>query len=229
MSRLLSGGFLPYVGPYVLFLVLVELEAPLIARVAAPFTLLAFHAWRGDYPELSGFRPSWLDAGFGLGLAILWLAPYVFVRSLPWPEPGPPFDPGQWGPERAPLLLAVRLAGFALVTPFVEELFVRSFLLRWIDVFDRSGDFRAVPIGHFAWRSFVLTSLYFMGSHVPWEWWVALPTGVLFNLWLYYRRHLGATILAHAVTNACLWVAVVFGGDAVRALSEHRLDPWIFL
>ena len=227
--RLLSKAWLPYLGPYISFLALVELGAPLGARVAVPMVLLVLHLWRGDYPELHGYRPSWLDVGFGLALAALWLAPYVVFASLPWPAPDPGFDPEQWGSERASLALGVRLIGFAGVTPFVEELFVRSFLLRWLDVFDRGDDFREVPIGRFAWRSFVLTSLYFMGSHVYWEWWVALPTGILFNLWLYARRHLGATILAHAVTNASLWAAVVFGSGAIRGLSGGRLDPWIFL
>jgi len=106
---------------------------------------------------------------------------------------------------------------------------VRSFLLRFLDVFDRDGDFRAVPIGRFAWRSFLLTALYFGFSHRSWEWAVAFPTGVLFNLWLYRRRHLGSVILAHAVTNAAIWASVVFAPEQWTTRGGATLDPWIFL
>ena len=35
-----------------------------------------------------------------------------------------------------------------------------------------------------------MTLAWFTLSHVPWEWWVAAPTGALFNLWLYRRGRL---------------------------------------
>jgi hypothetical protein len=38
---------------------------------------------------------------------------------------------------------------------------------------------------------------------------------VLFNLWLYQRRHLGAVIVAHAAANAAIWLAVVLGPDSL--------------
>ena len=43
-----------------------------------------------------------------------------------------------------------------------------------------------------------------------------LVAGVIFNLWLYRRRHLGAVIVAHAAANASLWLAVVLGPESVR-------------
>jgi CAAX prenyl protease-like protein len=115
------------------------------------------------------------------------------------------------------------------VTPFIEELFVRSFLIRYLDVFDRGGHFREVPVGRFAWRSFLLTSLYFGFSHRPWEWPVAFPTGVLLNLWLYRRGQLGSVILAHAVANGAIWAVVVLGPGSLATRGGAALDPWIFL
>ena len=38
----------------------------------------------------------------------------------------------------------------------------------------------------------------------------SLITGVILNLWLYYRGNIGATILAHAAANATIYVLVVF-------------------
>jgi CAAX prenyl protease-like protein len=234
LTRRSSLDFAPYLAPYALFLVLVTLGAPLALRVAAPGALLALFAWRGSFPELRGYRvrsPGALADGlFGLAIAVLWVGPYLALDALPRPAPGEGFDPSApFGESGRSLALAVRLVGFAGVTPFVEELFVRSFLIRYVDVFDRGGDFRELPIGRFAWRSFLVTSLYFALSHARWEWPVALATGVLFNLWLYRRRSLGALVLAHAVANAAIWAAVVSAPEGLATLGGRPLDPWIFL
>lgn len=211
-------------APYALFLVLVEIGARLPEgaaawllplRVAAPAALIAGFAWRGAYPELRGFRPGralLADVAVGLGVVALWVAPFLLFQGLPR---GEAFDPEALGPQQRDLVLALRFAGFALVTPFVEELFVRSFLLRLVDVlWEGRGDFRDVPIGRFRWPSFAITTVWFTLTHVPWEWIVAAPTGAILTLWLYRRRHMGAPIVAHAVTNAALFALVVFGpGD----------------
>jgi CAAX prenyl protease-like protein len=213
-----TQGWSPYLLPYGGFLVLAHFGAPLPLKVALPLGLFGFYALRGSYPELAGYRPgvSGLagDVLFGVALAALWMGPYLLLPALPRPEPGAPL---------AGFDLGLRLLGFAGVTPFVEELFVRSFLLRYVDVFDKEVHFLEVPIGRFAWRSFVVTSLYFALSHLPWEWAVALPTGVLLNLWLYQRRHLCSVVVAHAVANASIWLAVVLGPGAADG------SLWFFL
>ena len=53
--------------------------------------------------------------------------------------------------------------------------------------------------------------VWFVLSHAQWEWGVAAVAGVLFNLWLYRRRQLGAVIVAHAVANGAIWAWVVLG------------------
>jgi CAAX prenyl protease-like protein len=215
---LLPAGSAAYVAPYAVFLVLVELQAragaaaPLafVARVAAPALLLAWFWRRGAYAELRSYRAdarTLLDLAAGAAIAALWVAPYLLWPSLPR---GEPFDAELLGEGRRALTLGVRAIGFALVTPFVEELFVRSFLMRFADVFER-GDFRSVPIARFSVRSFVATVLWFTFTHALWEWWVALPVGIAFNAWLYWRRELGACVVAHAAANASIWALVVLG------------------
>jgi hypothetical protein len=208
------------------FLALVETSARIpaaapalfVLRIFAPAALLVWFWRRGAYVELRGYRPGLgtvADTLAGLAIAALWAGPYVLWPAL---ARGEPFDPALLGEERRTLTLALRLAGFALVTPFVEELFVRSFLLRFVETLER-GDFRAVPIARFAWRGFVTTVLWFTLSHAQWEWWVALPAAVAFNAWLYWRGHLMACVVAHAVTNAAIWGLVVLG----------PMDLWEFL
>ena len=215
--RFLPPGSIPYVAPYALFLVLVELQALLPAtapvvfplRVIGTALLLAWYWRRGAYRELLDYRVgagTLLDFAAGCAIAAIWVGPYLLWPSLPR---GAAFDPELLGPDARALMLALRLAGFALVTPFVEELFVRSFLLRFAETYER-GDYRAEPIARFGVRSFVVTVLWFTFTHAPWEWWVAFPAGIAFNLWLYARGHLTACVVAHAVANAAIWALVVF-------------------
>jgi CAAX prenyl protease-like protein len=229
-ERRASSGIWPYLLPYVAFGLVVSAAdlgpkaAMAVAQVALPAGLLLLFAWRGEFPELRGFRPTLLeglaDVALGLAIAAWWLAPFLLGDALPRPGPEARFDTGALG--TAGPTLALRLVGFAGVTPFMEELFVRSFLLRYLDVLDGDGDFRAIPIGRFTWRSFVGTVLWFTVTHQPWEWVVAAPTGIALNLWLYRRRHLGAVVLAHAVANAAIFAFVV-------ARASSNPDLWIFL
>ena len=216
----------PYVAPYGVLVGLAELgnwlpalEVPLLAaRVVLPAALLAL-AWRsGAYAELRAKRGAARlgDVAFGLGIAALWLAPYLLWPDLPR---GDPFDPDRLGAEWRELWLALRLAGFVLVSPLVEELFVRSFLHRVAEVWPHWAAFAQRPVGHANARAFGVTWLWFTLSHLPWEWWVAAPTGALFNLWLYRRGNLRSVWLAHAVANAAIGALVVAG--------PYRL--WAFL
>jgi uncharacterized protein len=219
----------PYLGPYGLFLILVEVGGRVpeelagvlrVLRVALPGLLVLWFARKGRYPELRGYRPGAAglasDVAVGLAIAALWMGPFLLFPALERPDAAEGFDAGIFGPGREGFAYALRLVGFGLVTPFVEELFVRSFLIRLVDVVDTHMDFRRVPMARFAWRSFLVTVAWFTFTHVPWEWPVALVAGVLFNLWLYRRGHIGAVIVAHAVANGALWLAVVLGPDAWR-------------
>ncbi|HEX2486525.1 MAG TPA: CAAX prenyl protease-related protein [Myxococcota bacterium] len=220
----------PYLAPYGLFLMLVEVGARVppetlwvvrVLRVVLPGLLVLHFARRGRYPELAGYRPGAgglaADVAVGVLIAALWMGPYLLFPSLSRPDVSEGFDPAAiYGAGREALGFAVRLAGFAVVTPFVEELFVRSFLHRLVDVVDTHMDFRKVPVAHYTRRGFVTTVAWFTLTHVTWEWPVALVAGVVFNLWLYRRGHIGAVIVAHAAANAAIWLAVVLGPDGWR-------------
>ena len=110
-------------------------------------------------------------------------------------------DEGQllWG------LVIVRWIGAAMLVPVMEELFWRSYLMRWVD----KPDFEAQDPGAVTLRAMLLSSLVFMLAHN--QWLAALVAGMAYA-WLYrYTRTLWAPILAHAVTNGILgaWVVVM--------------------
>jgi CAAX prenyl protease-like protein len=212
------GRLWPYLAPYAVLVGLAELggwlpalAAPLLAaRVLLP-ALLVLAAWRlGAYPELAApqRRAGVPDIAVGLAVAALWLAPYLLWPALPR---GAPFDPDALGPELRPAWLALRVVGFAAVSPLVEELFVRSFLHRAAEAWPAWRRFAGLPVGRAHRAAFAVTVVWFTLTHSPWEWWVALPTGVIFNLWLYRRGSLASVWLAHAVANAAIGVLVTLG------------------
>jgi CAAX prenyl protease-like protein len=230
-------GWWPYVAPYLAFLGTVEVTGRmddlaavgLFLKPAVPGLLMIYFARGGAYPELRG--PS-LDAGLrlldvavGMALAVLWVAPFVFVEAIR-PE-ATPFDPKQLGTDAVALVLGLRMLGYGLVTPFFEEIFIRSFVMRYADVFQQRGDFRDIPLARFTRVSFVTSIVVFTMGHVPWEWWVAVPWVVLTNLWFYYRKDLYAVIVVHAATNASLLVGAWLYGD--RFGGANPISLWLFV
>jgi len=211
-------GWWPYLLPYFAFLALGEVQGRLgpdtaewfrAFRIALTAGLVLFFVRRGAYPELRGYPHGATgiaaDVAVGLVGLALWVLPYLLVPALPRPDPGSGFDPNALGESLRPLVMAVRFAGFAFVTPVMEELFVRSFLLRYADVYDGDGDFRRVPIGRYTARSFWVVMVAFTISHLPWEWPVAVAWCALANLWLYRQKHIVSVIVLHATTNAALF------------------------
>ena len=109
------------------------------------------------------------------------------------------------GPVRI-ILTAVRVAGAVLVVPLMEELFWRSFLLRFLI----DADFESVPLGRFSWASFLITTLLFgLEHHIVLAGMVA---GAIYNIIIYKTRSLVQCVLAHAVTNLALAGDVLYTG-----------------
>jgi hypothetical protein len=214
----MHGRLWPYLAPYLALVALADLGQRLPALEAALFVgrvllpaVLVLAAWRlGAYPELRRARGALgaQDVAVGLAIAALWVAPYLLWPALPR---GEPFDPDLFGATWRPAWLALRLLGFVLVSPLVEELFVRSFLHRAAEAWPAWRDFAGLPVGHAQRLAFGVTLVWFTLSHVPWEWWVAAPTGALFNAWLYRRGRLASVWLAHATANGAIAVLVLLG------------------
>ena len=99
-----------------------------------------------------------------------------------------------------------RIAGAVLVVPLMEELFWRSFLIRYIIV----KDFDTIPIGTFTWASFLTTTMLFGLEH---NYILAgIVAGIFYNILLYRTRSIAQCVLAHAVTNLALAMYVLLTG-----------------
>jgi uncharacterized protein len=234
-----ASGWAPYWVPYISFLLLVELSGRVpdpfvpvlfVLRVIGPFGLFVYFLLRGEYAELRGARwGAWTiaDVAVGLAGAVLWVAPFLLFDLLRPSERG--FDLGQLGPGGEWFAQTLRAIGYVGVTPFVEELFVRSWLLRYVDVAETRKPFQSVPIARFTWRSFLVVTLWFVFSHVPFEWGVMLAWTLLTMAWFYYRKHLAPLVLVHAVTNGAIFAFVACFDRVFRDASGAPISLWFFL
>jgi len=101
-----------------------------------------------------------------------------------------------------------RLAGSALVVPIMEELFWRSFILRYL--IDNS-DFTKIKIGQFTWFSCLAGALLFGLEHNLIL--AGIMAGLAYNLLLYRTKSIVQCIFAHAVTNMALGIYVLGTGE----------------
>jgi CAAX prenyl protease-like protein len=241
MGKTEGHGWWPYIGPYLAFMItgeiglrLPEAAAPamLFLKPGVTAAVLVYFWRRGAYPELRGYRDSvaWWGADFlvGVALAALWVLPYLFFPSIRPADVQTGFNPELLGAGLVPLTLAVRMAGYALVTPVFEELFMRSFVIRMAEVWGQGGDFRNVAIGHYTRASFIAVIVIFTIAHLPWEYWVMVPWAVLSTLWLYHRKHLMAVIVLHGATNGSILLFVIVTGGSIR-VDGGSLPLWFFI
>jgi hypothetical protein len=168
--------------------------------------------WRaGDYPELD-LKPSLLGVAAGLVGFLFWVAPEKLLSGIPMIGEASGFDPGSAGEEWRIPLSAVRMIGAVLVVPIFEELFLRSFLLRFVDATeDNSDDFRDLPIGRYRIVSFLVVVAAMALTHHRW-----IRGGLYSALMcfvLYRSKRMGSVIWAHAITNLLLGTYVLYSGE----------------
>ena len=104
------------------------------------------------------------------------------------------------------LLIFSRLFGAALVVPIMEELFWRSFMLRYVI----TADFTTVRIGTFTMTSFLIGSVLFGLEHNLIL--AGIMAGIAYSGLLYWTKSIYQCILAHAVTNLVLGIYVLQTG-----------------
>ena len=165
---------------------------------------LLVYFW-SSYQELQ--RPIFTDAkdaGLGIGVGVVVYVLWVRM-DWAWAIQGEltgynPFEEGNgigWG------LAAVRILGASIVVPLMEELFWRSFLIRWVV----NPDFEKVTFGTFTLGSFAATVVLFGLEHNLWL--AGMMAGVAYNCLYYQTRRLWPCVVAHATTNFILGIHVM--------------------
>jgi CAAX prenyl protease-like protein len=196
-------------GVFVGFLVLASLvpePSPWLPVVRAVVVALMLAWFWADYRELrEGARvplAHWAAAvAVGAAVFIAWIG-----IDWEWAVVSRPdgFDPR--GPDGSLMwaLALSRLAGLALVVPVAEELFWRSFLLRWIE----RQDFLKVSPQQVGWGALLITTALFALEHNRWL--AGAIAGAAYGLVYMRSGNLWVPIASHAVTNALLgaWILV---------------------
>ena len=154
--------------------------------------------------ELERPRMLWFGLAIGLVVFLIWIAPQAFLRFIPRTDG---FNPNRFVGQPALFWFTVgfRFLRLVVIVPLVEEIFWRGFLLRYL--IDEKFD--AVPIGTFAWVSFVTVTLAFALAHSMPDWPAAIITGALYNLVVYRTKSLATCVATHALTNLLLGVWIM--------------------
>ncbi len=164
---------------------------------------------RHEYGELfAQTRPNRSEALWAIGVGLVVFALWVQLDA-PWMRLGDPaagFVPlDDSGALMWPLVIT-RWIGAALLVPVMEELFWRSFLMRWI----QSPQFETVAPQQVGIKAIVLSTFVFVLAHTLW---LGAAIAGLAYAWLYVRTgKLWVPVIAHAVTNGVLGVWVVATG-----------------
>ena len=154
--------------------------------------------------DLTNIPATLLSCGIGLLVFMLWIKMDWTFGTAGVPQGfNPALLPGRNTQISMTLL---RIAGAVLVVPLMEELFWRSFLIRYI--IDKNFD--TVSIGAFTWVSFLLTVVFFGLEHN--FIYAGMMAGIFFNLVLYRTRSIAQCVLSHAVTNLALGIYVIYSG-----------------
>ena len=132
---------------------------------------------------------------------------FAWVRmDWSWAMQGSPssgYNPFMVDGPASYLLTAFRLGGAGIVVPVMEELFWRSFVLRYLI----SPRFEAIPLGTFTPFSFLAVVALFGVEHDLWL--AGMMAGAVYGLLLALTKNLWTCIGAHAITNFALGIHVL--------------------
>jgi CAAX prenyl protease-like protein len=206
-----------YVAPMLMFIGLLLLNA-VLKELGGAFWLRSSEYW--IYPAqtiLCGGLLVWLRREYefhrlrhvafslfiGVIVFVLWISPQQFLGFAGRTEG---FNPDLFSnqPFVYCFTIILRFVRLAVVVPFVEEIFWRGFLLRFLI----DEEFARVQFGTFSWLSFIVVTIAFGFSHSARDWVAALVTGAIYNGVAYRTKSLSSCVATHAVTNLLLglWI-----------------------
>ncbi|AVR95969.1 CAAX prenyl protease-related protein [Pseudoduganella armeniaca] len=215
-ARASTARILPF-ATYMAFIAIADLLGRLgvsadqmrwLYPVKAAAVVLVLLAYRRHYSELAwrAMRGRQVAQAVIVGIVVLvlWLslnASWMQIGESAGYDPTGPDGRIDW------LLVACRIAGAALVVPVMEELFWRSFLMRWLE----RHDFLHVYPASVGLIPVAATVVLFGFEHNLW--FAGIVAGIAYSL-LYMRSgNLWSAIVAHATTNGLLgaWVVATAG------------------
>ena len=211
--------------PFALYIVFLMIGAPFadvlgidvrwMYAIQISCVIIALAVFSRDYSEL---RPDasaaplplsgvtgWLVAlVIGVAVWALWIwldfSPFAFT-------PGQGYKPLDGSGALIMALVVIRIFGAAVVVPIMEELFWRSFIMRWLD----GPNFLAVAARSVTLRSVLFSSIAFGFEHGQWA--AGIIAGLAYGGLYRVSGRLWLAIVAHGVTNLLLGLWVIQTGQ----------------
>jgi len=151
-------------------------------------------------PVFVNWQEALVTVGVGLGVYALWVR-----MDWPWAIQGElsDYNPFVAGSTLGLVLAVIRIFGASVIVPIMEELFWRSFLIRYIV----NANFETVRLGTFTIGSFAATVVLFGFEHNLWL--AGMMAGICYNGLLYWTGRLWPCIIAHGITNLVLGIHVL--------------------
>jgi uncharacterized protein len=173
-----------------------------IRTVTVALLLVVFWRHYTELHSLTGMTLRNIALALGSGALVFWLWINLDFEWAVIGKPSP-FDPTL--PDGSGInwvLVCSRLVGLVIVVPIMEELFWRSFLMRWID----RQDFLLLEPQKVGLRAIIISSLIFASEHSMW--FAGLLAGLVYAMVYVWTRNLWLPVLSHALTNGVLgcWI-----------------------
>lgn len=155
-------------------------------------------------PIFVNWQEALVTVGVGLGVYALWVR-----MDWPWAIQGElsDYNPFVAGSTLGLVLAVIRIFGASVIVPIMEELFWRSFLIRYIV----NANFETVRLGTFTIGSFAATVVLFGLEHNLWL--AGMMAGICYSGLLYWTGRLWPCIIAHGITNLVLGIHVLTTGE----------------
>lgn len=118
------------------------------------------------------------------------------------------FDPSFFKDQAIwyPLAIFMRFVRMVVVVPLVEEIFWRSWLMRFVI---NPDNWRKVKFGTHSWKAYFISTIAFTIVHAPVDWFACLIYGAL-TYWITVRtKSLWAPVAMHAMANLLLGIYTV--------------------
>ncbi|MGE4520127.1 MAG: CAAX prenyl protease-related protein [Desulfobacteraceae bacterium] len=212
MNKRLLKDYLPYILPF-LFFALLTYILPLTGLDAIyvyPLkTLIVFlvllYFWKKIRDEIK-FQPDYTAVLAGIIVFFVWVGLEGFYPAIGNDDAVIPFELSS---ERSAVYfwIFIRFLGACVAVPIIEELFWRSFALRFLI----DPDIKKIPFATFSWFSFITVSVAFGFEHFRWL--PGIIAGLVYALLYYRTKNLFSPVVSHAVTNFLLGVYVILTGQ----------------
>jgi exosortase E/protease (VPEID-CTERM system) len=148
------------------------------------------------------WRFSWRGPAVGVVIFLLWIA----AAHLLIPANAMPGELAAMSPVAAAAWIASRALAAVLTVPIAEELAYRGYLLRRLV----DNDFESVPFRSVRWPALLISAVVFGLAHGA-LWLPGIIAGLAYGGLLVRSGRIGEAVAAHAITNALIVAAVLFG------------------